>query len=131
MKNKGSLWLKPSGTLKLKDGRKIKAGEKFYEFKNNIPAAFLNSLQLLESEPKVVAAEKKNDKEPGYELKQMSAKRFNVVGPNGKLVSEKNLPLADAEKLLAALLGDEEAGTDVGAGADDDEEDDDEEEGEE
>lgn len=130
MKNKGSLWLKTSGTLKLKDGRKIKAGEKFYEFKNNIPAAFLNSLQLLESEPKVVAAEKKNDKEPGYELKQMSAKRFNVVGPNGKLVSEKNLPLADAEKLLAALLGEEEAGTDVGAG-DDDEEDDDEEDGEE
>jgi len=118
MKNKGSLWLKPSGTLKLKDGRKIKAGEKFYEFKNNIPAAFRNSLQLLESEPKVVAAEKKNDKEPGYELKQMSAKRFNVVGPNGKLVSEKNLPLADAEKLLAALLGDDEAGAELGTGAD-------------
>lgn len=124
MKNKGSLWLKTSGTLKLKDGRKIKAGEKFYEFKNNIPAAFLNSLQLLESEPKVVAAEKKNDNESGYELKQISSKRFNVVGPNGKLVSEKNLPLADAEKLLAALLGDEEAGTDVGAGADDEEDDD-------
>ena|SRR5690554_5950288 len=118
MKNKGSLWLKTSGTLKLKDGRKIKAGEKFYEFKNNIPAAFRNSLQLLESEPKVVAAEKKNDKEPGYELKQMSAKRFNVVGPNGKLVSEKNLPLADAEKLLAALLGDDEAGAELGTGAD-------------
>lgn len=130
MKNKGSLWLKTSGTLKLKDGRKIKAGEKFYEFKNNIPAAFLKSLQLLESEPKAVAAEKKNGNESGYELKQMSTKRFNVVGPNGKLVSEKNLPLADAEKLLAALLGDEEAGTDVGAGADD-EEDDDKEEGEE
>lgn len=118
MKNKGSLWLKTSGTLKLKDGRKIKAGEKFYEFKNNIPAAFLNSLQLLESEIKVVAAEKKNDNESGYELKQISTKRFNVVGPNGKLVSEKHLPLADAEKLLAALLGDDEAGTDVGASDD-------------
>jgi len=116
MKNKGSLWLKISGTLKLKDGRRIKAGEKFYEFKNNIPAAFLNSLQLLESEPKAVAAEKKNDKEPGYELKQISTKRFNVVGPNGKLVSEKNLPLADAEKLLAALLGDDEAGAELGTG---------------
>ena len=118
MKNKGSLWLKTSGTLKLKDGRKIKAGEKFYEFKNNIPAAFLNSLQLLESEPKVVAAEKKNGNESGYELKQMSTKRFNVVGPNGKLVSEKNLPLADAEKLLAALLGDDEAGAELGTGGD-------------
>ena len=117
MKNKGSLWLKTSGTLKLKDGRRIKAGEKFYEFKNNIPAAFLNSLQLLESEPKAVAAEKKNDKEPGYELKQISTKRFNVVGPNGKLVSEKNLPLADAEKLLAALLGDDVAGAGLGTGA--------------
>ena len=118
MKNKGSLWLKTSGTLKLKDGRRIKAGEKFYEFKNNIPAAFLNSLQLLESEPKAVAAEKKNGNEPGYELKQISTKRFNVVGPNGKLVSEKNLPLADAEKLLAALLGDDEAGAELGTGDD-------------
>ena len=118
MKNKGSLWLKISGTLKLKDGRNIKAGEKFYEFKNNIPAAFLNSLQLLESEPKAVAAEKKNGNEPGYELKQISTKRFNVVGPNGKLVSEKNLPLADAEKLLAALLGDDEAGAELGTGDD-------------
>ena len=118
MKNKGSLWLKISGTLKLKDGRRIKAGENFYEFKNNSPAAFLNSLQLLESEPKAVAAEKKNGNEPGYELKQISTKRFNVVGPNGKLVSEKNLPLADAEKLLAALLGDDEAGAELGTGAD-------------
>ena len=118
MKNKGSLWLKTSGTLKLKDGRRIKAGEKFYEFKNNIPAAFLNSLQLLESEPKAVAAEKKNGNEPGYELKQISTKRFNVVGPNGKLVSEKNLPLADAEKLLAALLGDDAAGAELGTGDD-------------
>jgi len=95
----GSLWLKTGGgTLYLKDGRAIKKGDRFYEEKADIPAAFLNNLTLLST-----ANDNTEGTDEEFSVNKVSGKGHNVFDSENKKMSEKNLTKEEASKLAEEL----------------------------
>lgn len=93
------------GMLRLKNGKVVKSGERFFAYPEDIPEAFRDTIKPVDVE------QQKTFEEHGvvesavdnYSLKEVGGGWFDVVDAQDKTVNEKRLRKDDAEELVAQL----------------------------
>jgi len=93
-------WLKKGGgTFRMKGGRQIKPGEKFWATPEEVPAAFRDTITVVETADEATP----NNPKEGYELQQRSPGWYNVVDKDGNMVNQSAMRKKDAEKYMEDL----------------------------
>jgi len=98
------------GSFKLDRRTKIKPGQKFWAFPEQIPVNFRDTVVPVNSHELVVKEGKLKFKEPEkvieYDFKLRPAKEeglFHIVGKSGKILTEEPLEEDAAKKLLSEM----------------------------
>jgi len=91
------------GTFRLANGRIIKPGQVFKVYPSQIPKSFRDSLLPLQDLPPSPEERKIDVADPNYSLVARGGGWFNVVDANGKVMNQKALKQAEADKLLDDL----------------------------
>ena len=98
-------WQKISGTLILRDKTVIRPGQTFMARPEDIPKVFRDTVVPVNPEdlPKDPGLEPVEPVKPEYTIKSCGPGRYNVLDGQGKIVNEKSMSLADAERLVEGL----------------------------
>jgi len=96
------------GTLRLSSGKVVKGGEVFYAYPEEIPEAFRDTIELLDTKQEATKETFKDhgvveDESPKYSLDMVGPGWFNIVDKHGKVVNEKKMRKQEAEEQLKAL----------------------------
>lgn len=100
-------WVKTAGTLRLRDGRRVEAGQEFLAHPDEIPRAFRDTVRPvnpLELENLLQPPLTAPPAAPIYKIVPGGLPgRFRVVDGRGKVVSEKPLSADEAAKYVEQL----------------------------
>ena len=100
--SKPGLWKKlGKGGLRWKN-RIIKPGQIFEAFKEELPAAFLDTLE--EVEPEIGKPKVPETKKMQFSKKQAEDDLWNIVDANGRILNEVPMSEEEADELLKELL---------------------------
>jgi len=103
----GVLFKKIGGGTMRWNNRIIKPGEKFVANPDELPKAFMPSLQCLEPEKlknwSAIVEKETQTPEVLYKLKKLKDGTYNIVNEQKKAINEEPLTLEEAEEMLTAL----------------------------
>lgn len=93
------------GTLRLIDGRKVRANEEFYAYEHEIPTSFADTIELLDGKIEIHEEKVENMSENyTYSIESRGGGYYNVIDTTGNAINEKGLRKDKADKLLKSLL---------------------------
>ncbi len=90
------------GNYRMANGRIIKTNQVFRAAESDLPKAFRHLLVPLDGLPKDTPLDVSSGK---YEVRAAGTGWYDVIDTQGKVVNEKSLRQADAEKLIQDLSG--------------------------